>query len=111
MSARIVERRDAKRTRGGGCTGHGATLARVFLILISAVLLVGCPLPYPVYKEVQPSAEIKVLDESGEPIEGAKAVLLAFSNPHAVERGRERSSPTSTAWPISKAAGSGARRQ
>jgi hypothetical protein len=89
MSVRIVERLDAKRTRGGGRTGHGVTLARVVLILISAVLLVGCPLPYPVYKEVQPAAQIKALDESGEPIEGAKAVLLAFSNPHAVERGRE----------------------
>jgi hypothetical protein len=89
MSARIAERLDAKRTRRGCCADYGVALARVFLILISAVLLVGCPLPYPVYKEVQPSAQIKVLDESGEPIEGAKVVLLASSNPHPVERGRE----------------------
>jgi hypothetical protein len=41
------------------------TLARVFFILISAVVLAGCPWPYPVYKEVQPSSQITVLDESG----------------------------------------------
>jgi hypothetical protein len=42
-----------------------------------------------VYKEVQPASQITVLYESGEPIEGAKVVLLASSHPHPRELGRE----------------------
>jgi hypothetical protein len=63
-------------------------LARPSLIFLSTIWLTGC-VPYPVYKTIQPSSQMTVLNERGEPIEGAKVVLMAGANPYGFERSRE----------------------
>lgn len=46
-----------------------------------ALCLTSC-VPYPVYKTVQPTAQMTVLDEQNQPIEGAEVILTTHYNPH-----------------------------
>lgn len=49
-------------------------------------MLAGC---YPIYKTLQPSARVTVVDERGKPIEGAEVILITSSYPYGHERRRE----------------------
>ena len=55
-----------------------------------ALTLAGCiPIPYPIYKTIQPEASVLVLDQKGEPITGAQVTLIAKTHPSQSEQGRE----------------------
>jgi hypothetical protein len=62
--------------------------ARFLLVLTLAGCLVGF-VPFPVYKTLQPSAQITVLDEVNHPVPEAKVLLIANSNPYGREKTRE----------------------
>lgn len=54
------------------------------------VSLVGCiPIPYPIYKTLQPEARVLVLDQNERPIAGAQVTLIARANPTPFEQSRE----------------------
>ncbi|MEZ5702681.1 MAG: carboxypeptidase regulatory-like domain-containing protein [Burkholderiaceae bacterium] len=55
--------------------------------LAGCAMLAGC-IPYPVYKTLQPSARVRVLDAAGRPLSGAQVVLVASAFPYGGERHR-----------------------
>ena len=59
------------------------------LLLLSVLPLLGGCLPYPIYKTLQPAAQIKVQDISGHPLAGAKVTLIATAYPYGREKSRE----------------------
>ena len=67
------------------------TLAQIILAgCACAVTLVGCiPIPYPIYKTLQPEASVLVLDQKGQPISGAQVTLIAKAHPAPFEQSRE----------------------
>ena len=67
------------------------TLAQIALAgCACAVTLVGCiPIPYPIYKTLQPEASVQVLDQKGQPISGAQVTLIAKAHPAPFEQSRE----------------------
>ena len=55
-----------------------------------ALTLVGCiPIPYPIYKTLQPEASVLVVDKKGKQIAGAQVTLIAKAHPSPFEQGRE----------------------
>ncbi len=58
---------------------------KIIITLLFVILLSGC---YPVYKTLQPRSHILVVDESGEPIQGAVVVLVANAYPYGHEKTR-----------------------
>ncbi|WP_225540807.1 carboxypeptidase-like regulatory domain-containing protein [Xanthomonas sp. XNM01] len=67
------------------------TASKCFSVVASVVastLLAGC-VPYPVYKTLQPEAQVTVLAPSGQPIAGAEVQLIASAYPYGRERSRE----------------------
>jgi hypothetical protein len=61
--------------------------------LIAMTLLSGC-VPYPVYKTLQPAAQIVVRDEANRPLPNAEVALLASAYPYGFERSRETKETT-----------------
>ncbi|MBQ0800096.1 MAG: hypothetical protein KBT63_12515 [Porticoccaceae bacterium] len=55
--------------------------------LLSLIILSGC-VPYPVYKTLQPSSGVMVVDTAEDPIEGAEVNLIASSYPYGYEKSR-----------------------
>jgi hypothetical protein len=55
---------------------------RALLAILTLVLGVAGCVPYPVYKTVQPAAQMTVLDEQNQPIEGAEVVLTTDYAPY-----------------------------
>ncbi|WMD21753.1 carboxypeptidase regulatory-like domain-containing protein [Achromobacter seleniivolatilans] len=53
-----------------------------------AGLAAGC-VPYPVYKTLQPSARVTVLDTESQPIPNARVVLISSAYPYGQERSRQ----------------------
>lgn len=65
-------------------------LSRPLHAFCAAVLLpalAGC-VPYPTYKTLQPRAAIAVQDEAGQPLAGARVVLIAGAYPYGYDRYR-----------------------
>lgn len=54
---------------------------------LCCLALGGC-VPYPVYKTLQPEAQVTVLTPSGQPIAGAEVQLIAGAYPYGRERSR-----------------------
>ncbi|MDR1350089.1 MAG: hypothetical protein LBJ59_04785 [Zoogloeaceae bacterium] len=63
------------------------TFMKIFPGMAASLFLAGC-IPYPVYKTLQPYAEVRVVDESGSPVTGAKVNLISSSYPYGFERFR-----------------------
>ena len=64
-------------------------MKKVALTALAALtFLPGC-VPYPVYKTLQPAAQIVVHDEANHPVANAEVVLLASAYPYGFERSRE----------------------
>lgn len=55
---------------------------------MAMVWLSGC-VPYPVYKTLQPAAQIAVRDEANHPLPDAEVSLMGYAHPHVFERSRE----------------------
>jgi hypothetical protein len=60
----------------------------VLTALTAMIFLSGC-VPYPVYKTLQPAAQIAVRDEANGPLPDAEVSLLGYAHPHVFERSRE----------------------
>lgn len=56
-------------------------------ILAAVSLLSGC-VPYPVYKTLQPSAHMTVLDAANKPLPGVEVTLIAGAYPYGREKSR-----------------------
>ena len=59
----------------------------VSAILFATVLVSAC-VPYPIYKTLQPSAQVTVLNQAGQPLSGAEATLISNAYPYGWEKGR-----------------------
>ena len=57
-------------------------------LLIFAASLFGC-IPYPIYKTLQPNAEVTVYGSGGEPIESAEVTLISGAHPYRREKSRD----------------------
>jgi hypothetical protein len=58
-----------------------------FIAILLLSSLVGC-VPVPVYKTLQPTASIRVINENGDPIPKAEVALIANTYPYRSEKGR-----------------------
>lgn len=58
------------------------------VVAIGCVAVSGC-VPYPVYKELRPSAVATVTDAAGAPLAGAEVTLISNSYPYGRERTRD----------------------
>jgi hypothetical protein len=58
------------------------------IILLATVTLSGCA-PYPIYKTLQPAAQITVLDHANQPLPMAQATLVSNAYPYGREKTRE----------------------
>jgi len=56
-----------------------------FALLFPLLLLAGC---FPVYKTLQPSASVRVLDDSGRPVTQAEVTMIASAYPYGLEKQR-----------------------
>jgi hypothetical protein len=63
------------------------------LALIVSTLLSGC-VPYPIYKTLQPSAKVTVVDHLGKPVSNATVTLIANTYPYGRERSRDTQTTT-----------------
>ena len=59
-----------------------------WLILFLLPLLTGC-IPYPIYKTLQPEAQITVTDQDNKPLSGASVTLISSYYPYGHEDFRE----------------------
>ena len=59
----------------------------------------GC-VPYPIYKTLQPEAEVTVHDSMARPIQGARVTLISSAYPHGLEKSRE--TKETDAWGVAK---------
>jgi hypothetical protein len=57
-------------------------------VLLTTAFVTAC-VPFPVYKTLQPSARITVLDEQGNALSKAEATLISSSYPYGFEKRRE----------------------
>jgi outer membrane murein-binding lipoprotein Lpp len=61
---------------------------RVFASVISiTALLSGC-VPYPIYKTLQPAAQVTVLNATNQPLQQAEVTLISNAYPYGDEKGR-----------------------
>jgi hypothetical protein len=68
-----------RRSRDALTSSRSRTLLPTLLVNF---MLCGC-VPYPVYKTLQPAAQVTVLDEASVPIEGAHVELITDFKPHS----------------------------
>lgn len=59
-----------------------------FTAAIAAMSLTAC-VPYPIYKTLQPAAQVTVLDEADHPLPQAEVTLIASAYPYGFEKTRE----------------------
>ncbi len=62
------------------------SLNKIPYYLVLIIILQGC---YPIYKNIQPSADAIVTDVNGMPIEGAQVELISSFYPYGLEESRE----------------------
>jgi len=62
---------------------------KLVFTLIAICLCVGCA---PIYKKLQPSAEVIVIDTNKAPIENAQVSLVSNAYPYGIEKSRETKS-------------------
>ena len=88
--SQLVLRSDVKRASTRATPSSFLRYAVCLLRLTPAFFLTGCV--YPAYKQAQPYAEIKVVDQNARPIEGAKVTLIAafHAGPYPVPNKQKR---------------------
>lgn len=59
----------------------------VSAMLLATVLVSAC-VPYPIYKTLQPSAQVTVLNQAGLPLSNAEATLISNAYPYGWEKSR-----------------------
>lgn len=56
--------------------------------MIAMISLSGC-VPYPVYKTLQPTAQVTVLDKADQPLPESQVMLMSNAYPYGFEKSRE----------------------
>lgn len=68
---------------------------RALVLACLSLSVSGC-VPYPVHKQLQPATRVRVVTEAGEPLIGARVLLLANTYPYGREHHRELASTDAT---------------
>jgi len=65
------------------------------IVLTCCLALSGC-IPYPIHKQLRPATRVHVVTETGDPLVGARVLLLANTYPYGREHHREAATTDAT---------------